>query len=103
MKKITEFFGNIKQELKRITWPTDKEMKESTTQVFVFMIILAVFFAGVDAIISAGVVVATRPTPIVEETPDTDDDANYDYDAEGDYYYYDDAIDEDADATEDED
>jgi len=93
MKKIKEFFGNIKQELKRITWPTDKEMKLHTTQVFVFMVALSLFFAGVDAIVSAGVVFATRPTPIVVEEPD---DAYEDT-----TYEYTEAADEDETYTED--
>jgi len=84
MKKIKEFFGHIKQELKKITWPTDKEMKTGTTQVFVFMIALSLFFAGIDAIVSTGVVIATRPTPIVvEEEPTTypyeDEEVESDY------------------------
>jgi len=52
---MMEFLRNIKQELKRITWPTDKEMKINSTQVFIFMIVLSVFFAGIDALISLGV------------------------------------------------
>ncbi|MCL1989912.1 MAG: preprotein translocase subunit SecE [Defluviitaleaceae bacterium] len=72
---MKEFFGNIKQELKKITWPTDKEMKSSSAQVFVFMVILTLFFAGVDALIYTGVSVATRtPAPIVTELETADDD-----------------------------
>jgi len=57
---MTEFLGNIKQELKRITWPTDKEMKVSSAQVFIFMVVLSIFFAGIDALISLGVSVMMR-------------------------------------------
>ena len=66
---MKEFFANIKVEFKKITWPTDKEMKEGTAQVFVFMVVLALFFAGVDALISTGVAAATGDdnVPIVEE------------------------------------
>ena len=71
---MIEFFGNIKQEFEKITWPTGKEMKLHSTQVFVFMIVLSLFFAGVDAIISTGVAAATgEEEPIIEE-------GDYDYD-----------------------
>ncbi|MCL2560389.1 MAG: preprotein translocase subunit SecE [Turicibacter sp.] len=49
---MKEFFDNIGLELKKITWPTDKEMKLHSTQVFVFMLIFTLFFAAVDNIIS---------------------------------------------------
>ena len=75
---MKEFFGNIKLELKKITWPTDKEMKLNTIQVFVFMVVLSLFFAATDAVISAGVYAATRETPVVVET-DYDTDFDYDY------------------------
>ena len=56
---MKEFFTNINQELKKITWPTGKELKQHSIQVFVFMVILGLFFAGVDAVISTGVAAAT--------------------------------------------
>lgn len=49
---MKEFFGNIKQEWNKMTWPTNKEMKLYTSQVFVFMLILTLFFAAVDGVIS---------------------------------------------------
>jgi len=60
---MKEFFGNIGAELKRIAWPTDKEMKQHSTQVFLFMIILSLFFFGIDAIISGGMALATPDAP----------------------------------------
>jgi len=93
---MKEFFGNVKQEFRKITWPTDKEMKLHTTQVFVFMVVLSLFFAVVDAVISVGVDAATHtPSPIVEE-------GDYDFDLEDllDYDSDEDIEDED---TEDED
>ena len=94
---MKKFFGNVKQEFRKITWPTDKEMKASTIQVFVFMVVLSVFFAGIDAIISTGVNAATNdPAPIVEdgdygwstddysdfdELPGDDSDTDYDEEA----------------------
>ena len=89
---MKEFFGNVKQELDKITWPTGKEMKLHSIQVFVFMVILSLFFAGIDGIISAGLAVATRDDAVVAEGDydeydlddllDYDDDNDYDDDDE---------------------
>jgi len=102
---MKEFLGNVKQELDKITWPTGKEMKLHSMQVFVFMVILSLFFAVVDGIISAGVATATRDNAVVEEGDYDeydlddllDDDENVD-DDNGD-----DDTDEDDDNGEDED
>jgi len=72
---MKEFFKNIKFEWDKITWPTGKEMKTGITQVFVFMVLLSLFFAGVDALISTGLAVANRePAPIVNEVPVEDEE-----------------------------
>lgn len=49
---VKSFFQGVTKEFKKIIWPTEKEMKAYTGQVFVFVAILAVFFFAVDAIIS---------------------------------------------------
>jgi len=84
MKKIKEFFGNVNQEFKKITWPTGKEMKLHSIQVFVFMIVLSLFFAGVDAIISTSVAAATRDNVVEYDYDDDDYDYDYDVDENGD-------------------
>ena len=63
---MSEFFKNIGIEFKKITWPTDKEMRTYVTQVFAFMAILIVFFGIVDGLIARGVAIA-NPVPITEE------------------------------------
>ena len=98
---MKSFFGNVKQEFRKITWPTDKEMKSSTAQVFVFMVVLSLFFAGVDAIISTGVSAASNndtPAPIVEEG-----DYEWATDEYSDFSDLDELSDLDDDASEDED
>ena len=75
---MKEFFGNIKLELDKITWPTGEELKLHTIQVFVFMLILSIFFAGVDAVISVGVAAATREA--VETEEDYEEYEDYDLD-----------------------
>ena len=82
---MKEFFGNIKQELDKITWPTGDEMRLHSIQVFVFMVVLSIFFACVDAVISVGVAAATRDTAAIVEEGDYDE------------YDLDDLLDEDDD------
>ena len=90
---MKDFFGNIKQEWRKMTWPTDKEMKLHSTQVFVFMLILTLFFAAVDGVISVGIAAVTETEDAYE--------VDYDYDASDldelldDEVEYDDAGDED--------
>jgi len=81
---MKEFFGNVKQELRKITWPTDAEMKKYSVQVFVFMIVLSLFFAGIDAVISFGVSASTTTEPFVPVPPIVEE---YDYDYDYDYSY----------------
>ena len=52
MSKVKGFFKGVSTELKKISWPTEKEMKLYTVQVLVFVAILTVFFFVVDLGIS---------------------------------------------------
>ena len=87
---MKEFFANVRQELKKIAWPTDNEMKKYSIQVFVFMIVLSLFFFGIDAGISAGMSAVT-PTPepffppFVEEYDYDEPDVDFDYIDDYDY------------------
>ena len=78
--RMSEFFSNIKTELKKIAWPTDKEMKLYTSQVFVFMFCMILFFGIVDGVIAQGIAWA-NPGNVVEEV-ETDVDYDYDYEDE---------------------
>ena len=79
---MNEFFKNIRIELKKITWPTDKEMKKYTSQVFVFMLCLILFFGVVDGIIAQGIAWA-NPSRITQiEEDDYDYEYDYEYDDE---------------------
>ena len=46
-----EFAREVREEARKITWPTRKELTVSTTMVFIFVIIASLFFLGVDAIL----------------------------------------------------
>lgn len=46
--KIIAFFEDVVKEMKKVTWPTKEELKESTMIVIVVCLILAAFTYGVD-------------------------------------------------------
>ena len=46
-----EVAREVREEARKITWPTRKELTVSTTMVFIFVIIASLFFLGVDAIL----------------------------------------------------
>ena len=50
-----EFLREIRQELAKVTWPTRKETAITTGMVFVMVILLSIFFLGVDQIIALAV------------------------------------------------
>jgi len=53
--KTNEFLGNVKSELKKVTWPTRKETYSSTIVVVVLVMIVAVFLWVVDSALSTAV------------------------------------------------
>ena len=50
--KYLNFFKEVKQEGKKIVWPTRKETLITTAMVFVMVVIFSLFFLLVDNIIS---------------------------------------------------
>jgi preprotein translocase subunit SecE len=49
-----EFFRQVNQERKKITWPTRKETTITTVMVFVMVVVASVFFLAVDTILATG-------------------------------------------------
>ena len=49
-EKIINFVNDVIKEMKKVTWPTQDELKESTMIVLVLTIILAVFTFAVDGV-----------------------------------------------------
>jgi preprotein translocase subunit SecE len=47
-EKIIGFFDDVVKEMKKVTWPTKAELKESTQVVIVVCLILAAFTYVVD-------------------------------------------------------
>jgi len=54
MSKITEYFKNIKGELKHVNWPTRKQATTYTILVITVSILVAYFFGLFDFIFSEG-------------------------------------------------
>lgn len=49
IEKITNTYNATVSELKKCTWPSWQELKESTVVVIVSVAIISVFVAGIDA------------------------------------------------------
>jgi len=50
-----EFITQVRQEMRKVTWPTRKETTITTAMVFVMVVLAAVFFMLVDLLLSFGV------------------------------------------------
>jgi len=50
--QVGKFVREVRQETSKVTWPTRKETTVTTIMVFIFVFIMALFFLGVDQIIS---------------------------------------------------
>ncbi len=46
--KIINFFQDVVKEMKKVTWPTTEELKESTSIVIVVCLIIAAFTYVID-------------------------------------------------------
>ena len=47
-KKISNYFGEVRQELSKVSWPSREELYGSVVVVVVLCVILAIFVYGVD-------------------------------------------------------
>lgn len=50
-KRIPEFYAQVRQEMRKVTWPNIKETRITTIVVFIFAIVAAGYFMIVDQII----------------------------------------------------
>ena len=48
-----EFFSQVKAETNKIVWPTREETVRTAIFVFIFMMILSIFFLGIDSLFGA--------------------------------------------------
>ena len=51
MRKAFEFVPQVRQEIKKVTWPTRRETLMTTAFVFGFAVIAAVYFMLVDQVV----------------------------------------------------
>lgn len=51
-EKIIGFFEDVVKEMKKVTWPTKEELKESTTVVIVVCLVISAFTYVIDMLIN---------------------------------------------------
>ncbi len=51
-EKIVRFFDDVVKEMKKVTWPTKEELKESTNVVIVVCLLIAGFTYLIDMVIT---------------------------------------------------
>ncbi|MCH8325370.1 MAG: preprotein translocase subunit SecE [Bacteroidetes bacterium] len=51
-EKIIRYFEDVVKEMKKVTWPTKDELKESTNVVIVVCLLIAAFTYVVDMIVT---------------------------------------------------
>lgn len=52
LKKLARFLVSVKQEMKKVKWPSKKEMIVYSTATLMFILIFALFFTGTDVILA---------------------------------------------------
>jgi preprotein translocase subunit SecE len=50
--KIVKFFSEMKGEMKKVTWPTRGELKESTKLVIIATFVVTLFIGTIDQILT---------------------------------------------------
>lgn len=60
MANIVKFFQEVKQEGKKVSWPTRKETTTTTILVFIMVLIVTVFLFTADWAISSAIEVILR-------------------------------------------
>jgi len=51
-EKIINFFTDVSKEMSKVTWPTQKELQESTLVVLGVCAVIALFVYAVDTVVS---------------------------------------------------
>jgi len=50
---VPEFVNQVRTETSKVVWPTREETVRTAIFVFIFMVVLALFFFGVDSLFNA--------------------------------------------------
>jgi preprotein translocase subunit SecE len=51
MANPVEFVQEVREESRKVTWPSQRELGISTVMVFIFVVLASLFFLGVDAVL----------------------------------------------------
>ena len=54
-KRLVTFFQEVKAELQKTSWPTQKEVRNTTIVVIVFVLVCAAYLFVVDRVLQTGV------------------------------------------------
>ncbi len=54
-RRLTTFFQEVKAELQKTSWPTQKEVRSTTIVVIVFVLVCAAYLYVIDRVLSVGV------------------------------------------------
>jgi preprotein translocase subunit SecE len=54
-KRLMTFFQEVKAELQKTSWPTQKEVRNTTIVVIVFVLVCAAYLFVVDRVLQEGV------------------------------------------------
>ena len=52
MKKIKNFFKDVKKESSKVKWPTKKDMFKYSLTVILFIVFFALFFSAIDVVVA---------------------------------------------------
>ncbi len=55
LARFTQYLRETSQEMKRVSWPSVAELKESTIVVLVTVLVITVFLFAVDKILDLGI------------------------------------------------
>lgn len=50
MKKIKNFFKDVKKEVSKVKWPSKKDMFKYSLTTIIFIVFFAFFFLGIDLV-----------------------------------------------------
>ncbi len=54
-ERVKDYVGELRQEMRRVTWPSRKQVESTTAVVIISVFAFAAYFYIVDRIMSAGV------------------------------------------------
>ena len=54
--RTAKYFSQVRSEMKRVTWPTKKELTSLSVVVVVSLVVVGLVIAGIDALVAQGLV-----------------------------------------------